>query len=283
MVDVGRDYFRSLELRLLRGRPFDRRDRAPDAERVAIIDESLARKLKPNGDVLGSHIQWAVLEFGEVIPDLYRVVGIVPNRPGVRSREVLGQMYVPTKPDALSSYLYLHVVDAGAMDALRRRIVEEIHRVAPRIPVLSVATLAEIRNDDESVWMARFGAHLALAAGVTALFLAAMGVYAIKGYMVASRTSEIGIRKALGATHGSIISMVLREGLPLTTVGLLVGLGLGLAVAKLAASLLYGISPIDPASIIMTVALLGAASLLAGYLPARRAAKIDPMEALRYE
>ncbi|MBC8217383.1 MAG: FtsX-like permease family protein, partial [Planctomycetes bacterium] len=114
-------------------------------------------------------------------------------------------------------------------------------------------------------------------------FLAALGIYAIKGYMVASRTSEIAIRMALGATHRDIMRMVFREGLVLTMVGLMVGLGLGLGVAKVAASMLYGVSPIDPVSIVATVALLGAASLLASYIPARRAAKIDPMEALRSE
>ena len=125
--------------------------------------------------------------------------------------------------------------------------------------------------------------RLALAAGAAALFLAALGIYAIKGYMVASRTAEIGIRKALGATHGNIMGIVLREGLVLTVVGLIVGLLLGLGVAKVAASLLYGVRPADPVSIIVTVALLGAASLLASYIPARRAAKVDPMVALKYE
>ncbi len=89
------------------------------------------------------------------------------------------------------------------------------------MPVLSVATLAQKRHDDSWVWLARFRARLALAAGAAALFLAALGIYAIKGYMVASRTSEIGIRKALGATHGSIMGMVLREGLVVTAVGLI--------------------------------------------------------------
>jgi ABC-type antimicrobial peptide transport system permease subunit len=115
------------------------------------------------------------------------------------------------------------------------------------------------------------------------LFLSALGIYAIKGHMVASRTSEIGVRMALGATRGSIVGMVLREGLLLMIAGLLVGLAIGLAVAKISASLLYGISPIDPVSILVTVVLLGTASLLAGYIPARRAAKVDPMVALRYE
>jgi ABC-type antimicrobial peptide transport system permease subunit len=124
---------------------------------------------------------------------------------------------------------------------------------------------------------------LGLVAGAAALFLSALGIYAIKGYMVASRTSEMGIRMALGATQENIIGMVVCEGLMLTMVGLMIGLGLGLAVARIMVRFLYGISPIDPVSIIVTVALLGAASLFAGYIPARRAAKIDPMEALRYE
>jgi ABC-type antimicrobial peptide transport system permease subunit len=151
------------------------------------------------------------------------------------------------------------------------------------MPVLSVATLAQRRNNDSWVWLARFGARLGLAAGAAALFLAALGIYAIKGYMVASRTSEIGIRQALGATRGNIMGMVLREGLVPTIVGLTVGLLLGLGVARVSASMLYGVRPVDPISIIVTVALLGLASLLASYIPARRAARIDPMVALRCE
>ena len=278
---VGRDYFKAMEIPLLRGRRFDPRDRVPNAEKVAIIDESLARKLRADGNALDCLIQWGMFTKADISP--YRVVGIVANMPGIRDQEVRAQMYTPTESDALSPYLYLHVAQTGSADFLRQRIFEAIRRFDPRIPVLSVATLARRRHDESSVWMARFVARLGLAAGAAALFLAALGIYAIKGYLVASRTSEIGVRKALGATHGSIMGMVLREGLVLTTVGLMVGLLLGLAVAKVSARLLYGIGPVDPVSIVMTVALLAATSLLASYLPARRAARIDPMVALRYE
>jgi hypothetical protein len=245
-----------------------------------IIDESLARKLRPDGNALGCFVQSG---FYTVYSDPYRVVGIVAHVASPRDREVRAQTYTPAKSDQLSPYLYLHLAGRGSVDLLQQRIFQEIHRVDPRVPVLSVATLAQKQRNDSFVCMAGFGARLALAAGAAALFLAALGIYAIKGYMVASRTSEIGIRKALGATHGNIMGMVLREGLVLTAVGLAVGLLLGLAVAKVSASLLYGVSPADPVSIVVTMALLGAASLLASYIPARRAARVDPMVALRCE
>jgi ABC-type antimicrobial peptide transport system permease subunit len=144
-------------------------------------------------------------------------------------------------------------------------------------------TLADWHRSNPFVWLWGFGARLALLFGIMALFLASLGIYAVKGYMVASRTSEIGIRKALGATHWGIMNMVLREGTVLTLAGLVVGLFLAFAMGRLIASLLYGVRPVDPISIAITVALLGTASLVAGYIPARRAAKIDPMVALRYE
>ena len=284
MLAIGRDYLPALEVPLLQGRLFDRRDSVPDAEKVAIINETLAHKLRPDGSALGCLVQWGVVErFGYWCPDFYRVVGVVGGLPGIREREARPQMYVPAGPDDLPLYFYLHVRDREAVETLRSQMVREIHRVDPYIPVLSVTTLAEIRDNDVRIYGARFHARLALAAGVVALFLAALGIYAIKGYRVTSRTSEIGIRMAMGATRRSIMAMILWEGLVQTVVALLIGLLLGLAVARVGASQLYGVSPLDPVSIVVTVALLGAASLLAGYIPARRAAKIDPMEALRYE
>jgi predicted permease len=283
MLAIGRDYLPALEVPLLQGRLFDRQDSIPDAEKVAIIDETLAHRLRPDGSALDCLVQWGVIEFGEWIPDVYRVVGVVAGLPGIQEREARPQMYVPAGPGDLPLYFYLHVRDREAVETLRSQMVEEIHRIDSYIPVLSVTTLAEIHNNDFRIWYARFHARLALTAGAVALFLAALGIYAIKGYMVTARTSEIGIRMAMGATRRSIMAMILREGLVLTGVALLAGLLLGLAVARAAASRLYGVSPADPVSIAITVVLLGAASLLAGYLPARRAARIDPMAALRSE
>ncbi|OHB79867.1 MAG: hypothetical protein A2Z25_09055 [Planctomycetes bacterium RBG_16_55_9] len=159
----------------------------------------------------------------------------------------------------------------------------EIRKIDPLLPIVSVTTLTDYRRNHPSLWAAQMGARLAVSFGGMALFLASLGIYAVKGYIVASRTSEIGIRKALGATHGNIMGMVLREGMMLTLIGLTVGLLLGLAAARLIGSLLYDVRPVDPVSIVVTVTLLGVASLLASYIPARRAAKIDPMVALRYE
>ena len=282
-IGAGRDYFQAMEIPLLRGRLFNQHDRLPDAEKVVIIDEPLARKLRPDGNALDCFIQLGLPEFPEMFPEPYRVVGIAAHVPGIENQEVGAQMYAPLGRDTLTGCLYLHVTSQGAMDALQQRIAEEIRRVDPHLAVFSITTLAQKRYDHYYAWVARLGANIGLATGAAALFLAALGIYAIKGYMVASRTSEIGIRKALGATHGNIMGTVLREGLLLTMAGLTVGLALGLVVAKIAARFLCGISPLDPISIAVTIALLGAAALLASYLPARRAAKVDPMTALRYE
>jgi len=126
-------------------------------------------------------------------------------------------------------------------------------------------------------------ARLTAMFGVMALFLAGLGLYAVKGHMVASRTPEIGIRMALGATRRDILGLVFRQGAVSTFVGLSLGILLAGALARLIRAGLYGVSPLDPLSIAATVVLLAAVSVLAGYVPARRAARIDPMVALRYE
>jgi len=280
---VGVGYFEVMGMPLLQGRPLQPLDSVPDAEKVVILDKSLARKLRPDGNALGCLIQYG---WRSSSSPPRRVVGIVPNLRTVSDNKTSSaQIYVPMGPDSRPAFIHLRVASTarGAEAALLQRIPTEIRKVDPHLPILSVMTLADCHRNNPFVWLWGVGARLAAAFGAMALFLASLGIYAVKGYLVASRTPEIGIRKALGATHRNIMGMVFREGMVLTLAGLAVGLLLGLAVARLIGSLLYGVSPVDPVSIVVAVALLGAASLLASYIPARRAAKVDPMVALRYE
>ncbi|KPK54925.1 MAG: hypothetical protein AMS22_05160 [Thiotrichales bacterium SG8_50] len=277
---VGADYFEAMGMPLLQGRALHRLDSVPDAEKVVIIDEQIARRLRPNGSALG-----CLITFGwETSP--YRVVGIVPTlRIATDSDIPFNQMYLPIAADSRPTFIQIRVTETLDDNevALQENIRTLIREIDPQLPILLLKSLADCYYDNPFVWMATIGAKLAAIFGAMALFLASLGIYAVKGYMVASRTRDIGIRKALGATHCDIMGMVIREGMVLTVMGLIVGLFLAFAAGRLIGSLLYGVDPVDPLSIAVALTLLGIASLLASYIPARRAAKIDPMEALRYE
>lgn len=279
---VGGEYFESMGIPLLQGRTFCRLDSVTDAEKVLIIDEPLARRLRPDANALGCLIQYGWRSLSEP----HRIVGIVPTlHSALHNPEKRAHIYLPMGPKHRPAYIHLRLAsDALNTEAtLRQMIPAEIRKVDPYLPVLSVRTLMDCQRNDLPVWLRLMGARLSLIFGAMALFLAALGIYAVKGYMVASRTPEIGVRMALGATRRGILAMVLREGAILTLVGLCWGLLLAWAVARVAGSLLYGVSPLDPVSIAVTIVVLGLASLLASYIPARRAARVDPMAALRYE
>jgi predicted permease len=279
---VGGDYFRSMDLPLLQGRYFTPAEDASNAP-VVIIDEPLARRLRPDGKALGCLISAGGSSSLEV-------VGIVPGvRTTIFDEEPQPHIYFTFQysPDSEMFFVNIHLRTAsaasGALAALLQRVPQEVRSVDQRIPVLSLGTLAARYDNSPPMWLARMIAGLAVPFGAMALFLATLGIYGVKGYLVASRTPEIGIRMALGATRRSILALVLREGAPLTLVGLSVGMALAIATARVMSSALCGVDPVDPMSIGTTLALLGTAALLASYLPARRAAKIDPMVALRCE
>ena len=286
-VYIEGDYFQSMGLPLLQGRHFGPVDHAMDTATPVIIDEPLARRLRPEGNALGCLIQWA----GSDSPS--EVIGIVPGV--LRSplqEETRPHVYAPLHEDhelfgsaGPPMYLLVRVASlAPAAEAgLLGRIPGEVHKVDRQILVLSATTLRDYHRQSALMWLTRTVTGLALAFGAMALFLAALGIYGVKAYLVASRTPEIGIRMALGATRQGILIYMLREGAALTLVGLSIGLLLALAAGTVMRGMIYGVSPTDPVSLAVTIVLLGAVSLLASYIPARRAARTDPIAALRCE
>jgi predicted permease len=282
--NVGLDYFKTLGLPLLQGRPFNELDPQTDTEKVVIINETLARKIRPDGNALNTYIQWGPDKYVDTISP-HRVVGIVADLVSGNAEQAEPTLYVVTHEKSQPRFIHVRTrnMTRQGQQALLGTLSREMFNIDAQIPVTFMGSLLDRSRQTEEVWLTGLGARLAVISATMALFLAALGIYAIKGYVVASRTPEIGIRMALGATRKNIMLMVFREGSVLMLAGIGVGIITGLGLAHLLRSMLINVSPVDPISIVVTIAVLALTSVLAGLIPARRAAKIDPMEALRYE
>jgi len=162
-------------------------------------------------------------------------------------------------------------------------VVHQIHALAPDLPLYDVRTMEESLGGTTGFFLFRVGADLAGGLGILALFLTTIGVYGVISYAAAQRTHEIGLRMALGAVSGDILRMVLRQGVRLIGTGVLIGLAIAFAVSRLLANMLVGVSASDPITYASVAVLLGGLALVAGYIPARRAMRVDPMVALRHE
>lgn len=280
---IATDYFKTLGLPLLRGRDFDSLELvSTSSTHVAIIDEPLARKLWPTENPVGRQIKFAG---DKAFP--MEVVGVVPGlRDSLDDKVPVPHVYVPFGQDYRSG-MNLHVRTAAAnpdaQAAMLRNLRETIRSVDPLLPVISVQTLRNFHQESLFLWFKKVAARMCGAFGALALFLAVVGVYGVKAYVVARRTREIGIRMALGADSRNVLWLVLREGLSLTAVGLGAGLILAVAVGFLVRSMIYEVQALDPVTFILAPLCLAAATLIACYLPARRATKVQPMAALRYE
>lgn len=284
---VGADYFKSLGLRLQRGRTFN----AGEAETgtalcVAIVDERLAKRLWPNEDALGKRIQFGGLNNGQQ-PKAIEIVGIAPNI----TEKLIGSseeahVFVPFGQEYQGDMnVHLKIAARGkeAENSLLQAVRREIRDVDERLPVLGLKTMRGHLDSSFEMWVVRTGAWLFTVFGAVALLLAIVGVYGVRSYTVARRTREIGIRMALGATTGDAMRLVLREGLVLTAAGVGAGMLLALLEGRVLGSMLYEVSGTDPLILTMAPLLLAAISLAACYLPARRAAHVNPIVALRYE
>lgn len=283
---IGAGYFKTLGVPLLRGREFtEAEEQSPGAPRVAIIDEALARKVFGAEDPIGRLIR-RVPELGH--PSVERevpmeIVGIAPPmRVELLQRRPSSHLFVPMGRNFRAN-LFVHVrlapgiADLDGLDLTRRALRE----ADPGMPVLSLMTMHALHDKGIELWALRTGARLFTLLGGVALLLAVVGVYGVKSYVVSQRTREIGIRMALGADARAVLKMMLRDGLMLTGGGVLIGVPLAVAVSMLMASVFVDLGGFDATVVTVATLVLASSAAVATLIPSRRAARIEPLEALR--
>ncbi|MGI9107940.1 MAG: ABC transporter permease [Pyrinomonadaceae bacterium] len=274
---VSPGYFPTLGINLLRGRGFDDADRE-GAPRVAVINETMARRYWPNEDAVGKRFQMGTRDAGEPL----EIVGVVKDGKYLTlGEDPLPFFYLPFA-QSYDAQMTLHMRTApdqaaNVLAGLRR----EVAAMDAGVPLLDVMPLTEAIG--VSLLPLKLAATVAGMFGAVGLLLAAIGLFGVVSFSVARRTREIGIRMALGAQRTDVLKLVVGQGMRLAGLGLGLGLLLSIALTRLLSSLLYGIGATDAVTFIGVAALLAVVALLASYLPARRATKVDPMIALRYE
>jgi putative ABC transport system permease protein len=277
-VSISPDYFRVMGIPLLAGRVFNQHD-ISSAPRVSIISEAMARLYFPNQDPLGKQITFGYPRGSG--GSMREIVGIVGNvRDVALSKSPGAIMYVPF---AQAPFWGANLVVKSSLStsSVAAAIRQEVERIDKDLPVTDVAKMPDLI--DASVAQPRFRMFLLGLFAVMALVLAATGIFGVISYSVSRRTNEIGIRVALGASRGAILRMILGETLRLTLAGLAVGVPCALGAARLVGHMLFGVSPHDLATLTIVAVLLAAVAAFAGYVPARRAMRVDPLVALRYE
>jgi predicted permease len=304
---VSAEYFATVGLPVLRGRAFTEAEATRTGPKVAIIDEALAKKLWPDGDALEQRIQYA----GENTPAAERgggattgtnanlsqaqkqdetieIVGIVPTTRHqlFQQDETGGAIYLPFArgfQSDVSFFVRFRSLASGnetiTADLLRRTVRD----VDPSIPIMSLQTFTHYLDSNLDLWIVRAGAALFSIFGGLALGLAVVGLYGVKAYSVARRTREIGIRMALGAQAGAVLRLIMREGSFMLISGVALGLLLAMATAKILSGILYEVGPLDPVAFTIAPLVLAGAALIATWLPARRATRVNPVQALRAE
>ena len=273
---VTADYFRAMGVRLLRGRLFTEQD-GRDAHTVAIINESLARRLWPNQYPIGQRLDIGLTEK----TNWQEIVGVVADVKGeALDASTTSEIYVPhpQMPVSAMALVIRSASDPATLAAAVRRRVAEVDKEQP---IFNVQTMQKVVSN--SLSGRRMSTILLAAFAGCAMLLASIGIYGVVSYWVAQRTREIGIRSALGARQSDILRMVLGHGMLLAAAGTGIGLAASLVLTRFLATLLFGVSSHDVTTMAASAAALIGVALLACYIPARRAAKVDPLVALRFE
>lgn len=271
---VSSDYFKSLEIPLIAGRDFDDRDRI-GAPLVVVVNEKLAKQYFGTTDVIGKRIGL------DEVPDR-TIIGVVKDALYINMREnIRRHVYVPITQEAVLGGLTLHVKTTVEPQGVAEQLRAQLKAIDSHLPLYNIKTLGT--EIDESLVQERLVTWLSAAFGLLATLLTALGLYGVLTFSVARRTREIGIRVALGAQRRDVFRLIMIRGVILVGVGVAVGVGASFAFSRLIGSLLFGVEPNSVATMAGVSVGLIAIALLACYIPARRATKVDPMVALRYE
>ena len=281
---VSASYFKTIGMHLRQGRLLADSD-LHGAPPVAVINETMAKKYWPNGDAIGKRILVQEIvpgktALGEEIP--WEVVGVIADEKvgGLDDTNNASGMYV-TNEQSPNYYLTGMIHSSTDTALLREAAKRAVHEINPDQVVPDMKTLETIKA--ESMGDNRFRVLLLGTFGGVSLLLAAIGIYGVISYSVSQRTREIGIRTALGATRGNVLRLILRHGMGLSILGLLLGVAGAFSVNRLMASLLFGVGDRDPVTLAFVAAVLGAVALCACLIPAQRATKVNPVDALRSE
>jgi predicted permease len=270
-------YFETMKTPILRGRTFTRAD-DENAQAVAIVNETMAKKFWPNEDPIGKRFSTKsdagpfIQVVGETGKGKYIFIGESP----------MPAYYVPMAQD-FSSIRVLEVRSSGDPESMLPALQQEIHRLAPDLPIFNAETMKDSLGGANGFFIFRRGAELGAMMGILGTILAVVGVYGVVSFAASQRTREIGIRMALGAGRKEILGMIVKQGLALVLSGVAFGLAAAWLLTRGMGNLLVGVSASDPVTFVGSTILLAAVALLACWIPARRAAALDPLDALRYE
>ena len=278
--EVSADYLKTMNIPLRQGRYFDKRDN-DTAMRVVIINETMARQYWPGENALGRRLNIGDPNDGEWM----EIIGIVADvRQMGLDEPVKAEMYFPYQQVTDWPYFIprdLAIRTSGDTANLVSSVRQIVREVDPDQPISNIATMSEVLGVEAE--QRRMGMIMLAAFAGLALLLASLGIYGVLAYFVTQHTNEIGVRIALGASHRNILALVLKKGMGLTLAGIAIGIVVSFALTRLMSSLLFGVKAFDPLTFATVPLLLAAVALLACWIPARRATRVDPMVALRYE
>jgi putative ABC transport system permease protein len=280
---VTADYFRTLNLPMLRGREFNATEEtAESGAPPIIIDKALADRLFAGEDPVGQLLQFGA-DSGTADSKPMLIVGVAPTvRHDLFESTPEPHIYRPVgATGSTRMFLYARAAAPQPADAIIDTVRNQLKQVDANLPIMYVKSFRSQHEGSAQVWVLRAAAKMFLTLGLAAAFVAVIGLYGVRSYLVSRRTREFGVRMAVGAAPGDVLTLVLREAIVTTSVGLVIGLGLGVLLGWGLSLAIYQVKPYDPITLGAATGLLAFSSIVASIIPARRAANVLPMTALR--